>query len=86
MNRRADVDLVPRPDLLGADRAPDNGTALQDQDLITGFREITRADQPVMPRADNNCVVVGVGQEEAFSVLTDVGVVYLLAKRRLETL
>lgn len=59
MHGRAEVNLVPRPDLLRNDRAPDHRTPFQDEDFVARFGEVTRTDQPVVARADDNGIVLG---------------------------
>ena len=59
MHRRADVYLVARPDFLRADRPAHDRSPLQHKNFMPGFRQVARADQPVMARADDNGVILG---------------------------
>ena len=63
MHGGAEVDLVAGPDFLGADGPADDGAAFQDEDLVAGFGEVTGADEPVVSRADDDGVVVGVSRQ-----------------------
>jgi hypothetical protein len=50
-------ELEPLVDLLGGGRAADLVTALEHQDLAAGARQVGRADQAVVPGADDHGVV-----------------------------